>query len=165
MRRDIFLIGVLALAHCGAAAQAQAPHIYGSWSLDTDASEFPGAMPRSQVRTYFPGEDGYLIGIAITVDAQGNAGFLQFAARTDGQDYPEYGVGSLAALQITGTRTSSTYAESQVDEYTVEWVDKTDGEAYLMGTRSVSADGQTLTIEAHAPAEPANSFTLVYSRQ
>lgn len=165
MLRNSFSIGVLVLAHFGSATQAQVPHVYGSWKLDTEASEFPGAMPQSQVRTYLPGEDGYLIGIAITVDAQGNAGFLQFAAKTDGQDYPEYGVGSLAALQISGTRTSSTYAESQVDERTVEWVDKTDGEPYVMGTRSVSADGTTLTIEAHVPAEPDNSFTLVYDKQ
>lgn len=162
--RNTLSIGLLALLPFGI-AHAQAPHIYGSWDLDTEASEYPGPMPRSQVRTYYPADDGYVIGIAITVDADGNASFLQDAAKADGRDYPEYGVGSLAEFQMSGTRTSSTYSETQLDEYTVEWVDKNEGEPYLMGTKSVSEDGQTLTIEAHDPDEPDNFFTLVYERQ
>lgn len=157
-------VGMLALLHLGI-AHAQAPHIDGSWALDAQASEYPGAMPRSQVRTYYPADDGYVIGIAITVDADGNASFLQYAAKTDGRDYPEYGVGSLAELQMSGRRTSSTYAETQLDEYTVEWVDKNEGQPYLMGTKNVSEDGQTLTIEVREPDKPDSAFTLVYTRQ
>lgn len=146
---------------------AQVPHIVGSWELDVDASTYPGPPPRSQVRTYFPLDDGYLLGIAVTVDAQGNASFLQFAARSDGEDYPEYNPFTLAGLQIADERTSATYSETPVDEYTVSWIDKNNGVAYATGTRRVSEDGNTLTIEFEMtdPDGQLRRFELVFSRQ
>ncbi len=101
----------------------------------------------------------------VTVDARGHASFLQIAAKTDGRDYPEYGADSLAELQRSGARTTATYSERQVDEHTVEWVDKNEGQPYLEGTRRVSRDGRTLSIEAHDPAQPEDVFTLVYEKR
>jgi hypothetical protein len=144
MSRTILLLAAFwALAGWQSTIQGQVPHIYGSWKLDVGASEYPGPAPQSQVRTYFPADDGYLIGILVTVDAQGNASFPQFAARTDGQDYPEYGVSSLAQLQISGTPTSATYSETEIDEYTVRWVDKNEGEPFQTGTKRVSDRGRS----------------------
>jgi len=160
------LLGIFCvLAGWQSTARAQVPHIYGSWKLDVDASEYPGPAPQAQVRTYFPTDDGYLIGVLVSVDAQGNASFLQFAARPDGQDYPEYGVSSLARLQMSGTPTSATYSETPIDEYAVEWVDKNEGEPYLIGTKTVSEDGQTLTIDVRDPRNVEGGYTLVYNRQ
>lgn len=145
---------------------AQAPHIFGSWTLNADDSVYPGDLPRSQVRTYVPLEGEFYVGLAVTIDSDGNASFLQFTAKTDGQDYPEYGVFSLALLQMSDLPTTTTYSESQIDEYTVEWADKSDGETYLSGTRQVSTDGSRLTISFSAPDENGEGvdYLLVYDR-
>jgi hypothetical protein len=52
------------------------------------------------------------------------------------------------------------------DERTVEWIDKVRGPVTLRGTRSVSEDGDVLTIVATTvdPASP-QTFTLVYTRE
>ena len=157
---------LLLLTAASGPGHAQMPHIVGSWELDIAASTLPRTPPQSQVRTYLPLEDGYLLGIAITVDPQGRAGFLQFAARPDGEDYPEYNPITLAALQMTGEQTSATYGETPIDEFTVAWVDKNDGVAYASGTRQVSEDGSILTIEAQFqdPDGGLASFTLVFNK-
>jgi hypothetical protein len=79
---------------------AQAPHVFGAWTLNADDSIYPGALPESQVRMYIPLEDEFYVGLAVTIDGEGNASFLQFTAKTDGQDYPEYDVFNY----LSGTR-------------------------------------------------------------
>ena len=166
MNHSVLSIGLFMFMHMGIAG-AQVPHIIGSWKLNNGASIYPGPVPRSQVRTYFPLDDGFLLGIAVTIDAQGNGNFLQFTAKTDGLDYPEYDAFSLAHLQMSGVSTSATYSETPLDEYTVEWVDKDGGEPSFSGTRHVSEDGDTLTIvfERHNPEGQPESYKLVYDRQ
>lgn len=161
------MIGVACLFMLSPVASAQVPYVIGSWSLDTEASIYPGPPPRLQVRTYFPLEDGFLLGMVITIGADGNPSFLQFAAKPDGVDYPEYDPISLAALQMTGELTTATYSETAVDEYTVEWIDKVNGEIAVQGIRQVSEDGETLTIEfdLEGAAGANQTFRLIYERQ
>lgn len=158
---------IVMTAGCVGIANAQVPHIFGSWRLDVDVSTFPGPQPRSQVRTYHPLDDDYFLGIAVTVDAQGNASFLQFTAKTDGRDYPEYDPFALARLQVFGDRTSATYSETRLNDYTVEWVDKRDGEPTASGIRTVTEDGQILTIEYQTRGSEGQvqSFKMVYNKQ
>lgn len=149
-----------------AQAAAQMPHIVGSWQLDVAASDASDRPERVHVRTYVPTDDGFLMGVAVVVDIDGNANFLQFTAKTDGRDYPEYSAGLLAELQATGTPTRASYSETRVDDYTVAWTDKYDGEVYATGTRSVAADGRTMTIvvESRDPEGRTRTRTLVFDR-
>jgi len=150
-----------------AAAHAQVPHIIGTWKLNVGASQFVGPPPQSEVRRYSVGDNGYLVGLAITVDAQGNPGFLQIATKSDGRDYAEYSSGVLAAFQMGGTPTPLAYSETVVDGHTVQWFDKFNGRVTLSGTKRVSEDGRTLTIEAEVPDRQGatHHLRLVYDKQ
>jgi hypothetical protein len=68
----------------------------------------------------------------------------------------------------TGTPSSFSYSETQLDEYTIEWVDKNEGEVIAWGTRGVSRDGQTMTIVANsrsAEGEVVTNTTLYDRRE
>lgn len=160
-------IGAVAVAMCLAAtARAQTPHILGTWTLNPAASQIPGPPPWSQVRRYAQTDNGFLVGLAVTVDAQGNPSFLQFSARPDGKEYPEHGVGSLAQYRMSGAGTPQTYSERRVDEYTVAWTDRNDDQVAASGTRRVSEDGRTMTLRVDATDEQCRetSYTLVFDR-
>lgn len=150
------------LACCSIAAQAQVPHVIGTWELDVAASRLPGPAPQTHVRRYSLTDDGFLIGVAVVVDARGRPSFLQFAAKPDGADWPELDTGSAARYLVDGTRPSRTYAETPIDSHTVEWVDKVGGEVVASGRKWVSADGQTLTFTVDARNERGEAVQYLY---
>lgn len=167
MRIAMSLAVGLFVACCPIAAQAQVPHIVGNWELNVEASQLPGPAPQTEARTYFLTEDGVLIGIAVFVDAQGRAGFLQFAARPDGMDYPEFDTGSAAQYLIDGTEPVRTYAEIPTDDsHRVRWVDKANGQVIASGEKWVSEDGQTLfiTVDGANERDEAVEPLYVYDR-
>jgi len=150
-----------------AVAEAQVPHIIGTWTLNVAASRLPGPPPRTHVRKYSLGPDGTLVGLAIVVDAAGNPDFLQFAGRSDGKDYPEFNSLILARWQVQGTKTPREYTERPVDERTVEWADKVEGRVVASGRKWVSPDGRTLSFTAdsrNAQGQPA-PLLFVFDRQ
>lgn len=157
---------VLVLAQACVAA-AQVPHILGSWELNLEASDPRERAPQVSLRTYRQTENGFLLGLWVVIDAEGEPFFLQFAAKTDGADYPEYFPDALAALTTAGTPSGYSYSEMQLDEYTVEWVDKYEGTTIAWGTRGVSRDGRTMTIVANARSaeDEIVTSTTVYDRR
>jgi hypothetical protein len=160
---------ILALACYGAvsSANAQVPHIVGTWKLNIQASELLGPPPQSEVRRYSVTDGGYLVGLAVIIDAEGNPQFLQFAAKSDGEDYPEYSSNTLAAFQARGTPTPMAYSETPVNAHTIEWFDKYEGQVYASGTRQVSEDGRTLTIlgEIRNSRGETRRLRFVYDKQ
>src|SRR5690606_27913225 len=96
----------------------------------------------------------------------GRPSFLQFAAKPDGADYPEFDTGSAAQYLIDGTKPIGTYAETAVDSHTVEWVDKAGGEVIVSGRKWVSADGQKLSITIDAKNERGArvQYLMVFDR-
>ena len=134
------------------ATKPAAPLIVGTWKLNPEKSGMKNAPPQvTQVRQYRLRDDGYLVGLAITVNPQGNPSFLHFTAKTDGKDYPEYTNELLADLLATGKQTTRTYAENIIDDYTSEWIDKDNGKVIARGTKTISKDGKTMTIDAGGP--------------
>jgi hypothetical protein len=154
----------LALALCWVAlgAHAQVPQVVGNWRLNVAASRVPGPAPQTHVRRYSVGPDGTVIGLAVIVDADGTPSFLQFAAKPDGKDYPEFDAGSAAKYLMDGSPPLATYAETPVDSHTVEWTDKYDGRVTFSGQRSVSPDGQTMTITAVVKNERNEDLELLF---
>jgi hypothetical protein len=100
------------------------------------------------VRRYSLAPDGSLVGLAVVVSADGTPSFLQFAAREDGRDYPEFDSRSAAQYLIDGSAPPATYSERPIDSHTVEWVDKLDGRVTARGRKWVSPDGLTLSFTA-----------------
>jgi len=143
-------------------AEAQVPHIVGTWTLNVAASRLPGPPPRTHVRKYSLGPDGTLVGLAVIVDANGNPDFLTFAARSDGKDYPEFNSQFLARWVVQGTKTSREYTETPVDERTVDWADKFDGRVVASGQKWISPDGRTLSFTADSKDAQGQAVTFLY---
>jgi hypothetical protein len=144
-----------------AVVHAQAvPKIVGTWKLNTEKSNLP-PMPAGwfDIRQYSVRPDGYLIGILFTSNARGYH-YLQFTAKSDGRDYPEYTDDLLADTIASAAPTPRTYSETVVNEYITQWTDKLDGKVTGSGRKIVSSDGRTLTITVDGSAQ-----RRVYDRQ
>jgi hypothetical protein len=160
------IIGLVlsAIVHMVAAAQAPgpkaAPLIVGKWKLNREKSNMPPVPAEIfELREYRLRPDGYLIGLAITSTAAGYH-YLQFTAKSDGKDYPEYTDDLLADTIAAGKQTPRTYSESIVDEYTTDWVDKAQGRVIAHGKKTIAKDGRTLTV-----TQEETKRTFIYDRQ
>jgi hypothetical protein len=102
----------------------------------------------------------------VVVNADGTPSFLQFAAKPDGKDYPEFDAGSAAKYLTDGSPPLATYAETPIDSHTVQWTDKYDGRVTFSGRKWVSADGQKLRFTAVVKNErnEETEFLWVYDR-
>jgi hypothetical protein len=152
---------VVASVMCAARLGAQnAPLIVGTWKLNAEKSQLPPLQAGFfEIRQYTMRPDGYLVGLLLTSSPRGYH-YLQFTAKSDGKDYPEYSDDIVADLMASGTPTRRSYSEQIVDEYVTEWTDKVDGKVTASGRKIVSKDGKTLTITVDRA-----SLIRVYDRQ
>jgi len=157
------LVVVAVSAIAGASAQAPVasqPPIAGVWKFNPDKSTARLAPGATEIRQYVMRPDGFLVGLLITGMPQGPFHTLQFTAKSDGKDYPEYSDQNISEMIANGRATRRTYAERMIDEYTTEWFDKVDGAITGQGKKIVSKDGKTLTITVDGAPQ-----TRVYDRQ
>lgn len=163
MRCGRFLASVLLVAAISA-LQAQTagslPHIVGTWKLNPEKSNLRVGADHIEIRQYRLRPDGFLVGLLIISDARGGYHYLQFTAKSDGKDYPEYTEEDVANLVAAGKQTPRTYAETVIDEYTTAWTDKVNGKVTGHGKKIVSRDGKTLTLTVDG-----SSQIRVYDRQ
>jgi hypothetical protein len=80
--------------------------------------------------------------------------------RSDGKDYPEYSDQIVGDLVAAGKPTRRSYAETVIDEYVTEWIDKVDGRITAQGKKIVSKDRQALTITIDGASQ-----VRIYDRQ
>jgi hypothetical protein len=163
MRLSGFAVAITVLLVSSAWSQERAgqaaPLILGTWRLNPEKSTVrlpPGAM---EIRQYSLRRDGFLVGLLITSNA-GDYHFLQFVAKSDGKDYPEYSDQIVGDLVAAGKPTRRSYAETVIDEYVTEWIDKVDGRVTGKGKKTVSTDRQTLTITVDGSPQ-----VRIYDRQ
>lgn len=156
-----------AVSCCVSSAWAQTsagkvtPLIAGQWKLNPRKSNLRLPPDYLEIRQYQLRPDGFLTGLLITVNAQG-AHYLQFTAKSDGKDYPEYSDQITADMIAAGKQTPRTYSEKVIDDYITEWTDKASGKVTLQGKKIISKDGKTLTITVDG--RPL-SAARVYDRQ
>jgi len=136
----IGVTALLALA-CAATASAQSkddPSI-GSWKLNVAKSTFtPGPAKKGDTRSYEV-TDGWLIVTTESISGEGNRTGVRFAAKFDGKPYAQIG-------RFAPTVTLITY--EPVDRLTLKYTQRdTSGKIVSTNTRTVSADGNTMTIE------------------
>jgi hypothetical protein len=142
------------------ALRAQTPLIVGTWKLNPEKSNVRVPANHVEIRQYHLRPDGFLVGLLISSDSQGGYHYLQFTAKSDGKDYPEYTEADLANMLAAGRQTPRTYAETVVDAYTTDWTDKVNGKVTAHGKKIVSKDGKTLTLTVDSSAQ-----VRVYDRQ
>jgi len=141
--------------------QTPGPAIVGTWKLNVDKSGLQVPADYLEIRQYSLRSDGFLVGLLIQGTPRAYH-YLQFVAKSDGMDYPEYSDQIVGDLIAAGAPTRRTYAEEIIDAHVTHWIDKVDGRITGQGRKIVSDDGKTLTITTDgAPA----SRVRIYDRQ
>ena len=157
------IVALLAVATCGTAAHAQTPYILGTWKFNAEASQFSGPRPQTHIRSYRLREDGVLIGVALSVGSDGTPQFLQFAAKPDGKDYPEFETQTAAQYLVDRTPPPRTYSESPTaDDHRIKWVDKMGGHILVSGERWVSKDGKTMSFTVNSPDKDGKAIQQLF---
>jgi hypothetical protein len=123
-----------------AAAQSKDDPSIGAWKLNVAKSTFtPGPAIKGDTRSYEVNEAGWLFVTTETVQPDGSRTGVRFAAKFDGKPYPQIG-------RFAPTVTLITY--EPVDKLTLKYTQRdTSGKITSTNTRTVSADGKTMTIE------------------
>ncbi len=155
----VVLLATLSSPRAQERARGQTRAIVGIWKLSPDKSRIRVPPGWVEIRQYVERPDGFLVGLLITGDGRGYH-YLQFVARSDGKDYPEYSDQIVGDLIAAGTPTRRTYAETIDSDHVTDWTDKVDGRVTAHGKKTVSSDGQTLTITVDG-----SSTVRVYDRQ
>jgi hypothetical protein len=127
--------------------------VLGAWELDLSRSSFsPGPPPRSEIRSYQEGHEGIKAEI-LTVNADGSRVHMEYVA----------GFNDIVAV-VTGSQQTDSIRMRMVDENTAESRLSYQGQPVGVARRTVSADGQTLTISLDRSAPTAVHNVEVYRR-
>jgi hypothetical protein len=151
-------LGLVLLAGNASAQSKDDPSI-GSWKLNVAKSKFtPGPPKKGDTRSYEV-TDGWLIVTTESISGEGNRTGVRFAAKFDGKPYAQIG-------RFAPTVTLITY--EPIDRLTLKYTQRdTTGKIVSTNTRTVSADGKTMTIEqktTDANGRPVVNVEL-YERQ
>jgi hypothetical protein len=118
-----------------ALAMRAADPVIGTWHLNLAKSRYnPGPPPKSQTRLYRE-ENGEVKAVVITVYKNGNSDTVYYPANYDGKEHP-----------VSGSPDTDGILMTRVDEYTAESVLTHAGRTIGTARRTVSPDGQTMTI-------------------
>jgi hypothetical protein len=134
--RGVAVSLAVAVAVFTVAVGAQAPKgLAGTWKLDAAKSKFtPGPAPKSMTVTYTPAGDSMKI-VVDMVPGDGPAQHWEMSGTYDGKDYP-----------VTGNPNADTISMKRIDDTHGESTFKKGGKVTSVNTRTLSADGKTLTI-------------------
>lgn len=115
-------------------AQTKDDPLIGHWTLDRAKSEFNGNIPEKRITIFELTTGGALKHITETVTANGSTDRVEYVAKYDGKDVP------------ISNSFLWTVSIKRVDARTTERSGKVMGAVVESSKRTVSADGQTLTI-------------------
>jgi hypothetical protein len=128
-------LALLALLFSVASAMPAADPVVGTWHLDVAKSSYnPGPPPKSQTRIYRE-QDGGVKAIVVTVYKNGNSETVHYPANYDGKEHP-----------VEGSPDTDGILMQRIDDNTAESVLTHAGHTIGTARRTVSADGQTMTI-------------------
>jgi hypothetical protein len=160
-RIGFVLAALLTISLAGtAAAQSKDDPSIGTWKLNVAKSKFtPGPPIQGDTRSYEVNDSGWLFVTTETIQPDGTRTGVRFAAKFDGQAYPQIG-------RFAPTVTLITY--EPVDRRTLKYTQRdTSGTIVSTNTRTVSADGKTMLIEqrtTNASGQPVVNIEL-FERQ
>jgi hypothetical protein len=157
MKRSMVVVGVVTFIVCAPILLSQtlspgASLLIGTWQQNVEKSTYdPGPAPpkgAGAVRQYAAGSDGAIVAITMNIDSQGipSLGAIS-AANYDGKEYVQHTVATLATSlgSHLAPQINRTISYKPIDGYTVEIVQRQDGEVVSKSTRTISRDGKTMT--------------------
>ena len=146
------LVPLVVAGQLGRAAtnqKATADKKIGKWKLRIDP-------PAHGTREYEDRGGGVTVSIRQGVNARGQAYYSSYAAKVDGKEYPRL---------VKGSNTVNTIAFTRVDDDTVAYTLREDGNVTATGTTSVSKDGRVLTVITKSVNAPrAGNNGEIYDR-
>jgi len=147
------VIGLVVPAR-SAFAQTKDDPLIGRWLLERAKSEFSGNVPERRITIFELTKDGALKHITGTIVANGSTDRVEYTAKYDGKDVP------------ISNSFLWTVSVKRIDARTTERSGKVMGEVVETSKRTVSADGQTLTIVTTGTnAGDEYSSTQVFTRE
>jgi hypothetical protein len=155
MRRAIIvgLLSVLSVGQGVIAAQGVSDSALGAWTLNHAKSTFSGAVPYRRVTTFEAVGDA-IKETTYTMSAGAPSVVVEYTARFDGTDFP------------ISNSTLSTVSLKRVDDQTVERTGKVQGQVVETETRTVSRNGEVLTVTTKGNKDGVEySSVQVYDRQ
>lgn len=157
--RTFLLIGF----HCLAitllsATVAQAEDLLtGTWVLDPAACTYnPGKVRKSDTRVYIVTGNKIHMSADVELAADGKKIHIDFDAAYDGKDYP-----------VKGNPKVQTIAIERIDEYRSTATTKREDKVTAVGHRTISNDGNTMTIANSGTDEDGIAYNdvLVFHRK
>jgi len=146
---SLFSVGI-PMAH----AQSKDDPFLGRWVLDRAKSEFSGNVPERRITIFELTPDGSLKHVTETVVANGSTDRVEYTSKYDGKDVP------------ISNSFLWTVSVKRVDQRKTERSGKVNGEVVETSTRTVSPDGQTLTIVTTGTNDGTEySSTQVFTRE
>src|SRR5262245_40410988 len=136
-RRWGFVVAAASVASLiaqSAMPQTKDDPLIGRWTLDRARSEFSGNVPERRITIFELMPNGTLKHITETVIANGSTDRIEYTSQYDGKDVP------------ISNSFLWTVSVKRVDARTTERTGKVNGEVVETSRRTVSPDGQTLTI-------------------
>lgn len=145
---------LLALSSIAIASDTPDP-VVGTWKLNTEKSTGNVPLPKSETRTYAASPGGVALNWT-RVSADGKESAVKTTFKYDGKDYP-----------VTGSPDFDALSAKRVDTNTIESKQKRKGKEVGSTTRTVSADGKTLTLVSKLTTAKGTEAdtTMVYDRQ
>jgi hypothetical protein len=149
----VLLVALVALAGPLLAADLLDPAI-GTWRLNVAKSAGTN-LPKSEIRTFATSGDMVVLTFK-RVGMDGRESTVQTSYRLDGKDYP-----------ISGSRDYDALNAHRVAVNTVHSTQKLAGKIVGTSTRTVSADGKTMTLTGQRTNAQGQliTTTLIYDRQ
>jgi len=152
MMRAIAVIGIVGLSY---AIHAQADPSVGTWKLNLAKSKYnAGQPPRSTTVVIEPAGDGIKL-TATSIVADGSTRKIAYTATYDGKDARVVGTADYDTIAITRTANGT------------EGVRKRGGRVAQTYTRTVSADGKTMTVTSKGTGAAGDKVdnVQVYDKQ
>jgi hypothetical protein len=135
-------------------AQTTDPFL-GTWKLNVAKSKFdPGPAPKTGTAV-FTAAGGSVRVVSDGIAATGATAHWEYTAGHDGKEYP-----------MTGSPDADTVSLKRINPSTVESTYKKGGKVTLVNTRTVAADGKTMTVTVkgtNAQGQKVNNV-LVYEK-
>ena len=156
-RATILLALSALLGFSTALAQTENPFI-GTWDIDFDQSRFGSATaPQNMSRSYTDlGGGSYAYQVA-TVGQDGTLGLSSAIYSYSGEQYPIVSFDELPAPALISYR--------MINETTVEYTVRVDGEVSQIGSKFISPNYQQLTISIQFPTTEQENQVLIFNRR
>ncbi len=154
----LLLLSCLSMWSFNSVAQYTNPFA-GNWVLDLSASNYTsGPAPQRQTRAYQNRGGGTFVFILDGIAADGSRVHFSASYKYDNLEYPLAGLNQEQALTV---------AYNRVNNRSVEFNIRAQGQVTQSATKVVSVDGRTMTITANITGPQGQRFTdvLVFRKQ